>query len=239
MKPGLNRRIRHESVPAAHDHPLQRADDQHPMRTETSVTGSPWPVAAGLNQLLELNVMKANRSLPSALAVACLLGLSASAQAQGLTRDAVRSELARSLRSADIIVGGEAGLTERQLRLQRGQSRSEMAGKTREQVKSEILEAMQSGSILSHGALMLPVSELAPHRYPARTLVLVKSRQQVKEELDQAQRLGDAPDGSEDGLTPAQRMPAKFTAARRAHALASENVSKAPPTPNAGTTTLR
>lgn len=183
--------------------------------------------------------MNAYRPLKSTLAVACLLGLTALAQAQGLSRDAVRFELSQSLRGNDVVVGGEAGLTERQLRAQRGQAPAMTAGKTRDQVKNEFQQATASGSILSHGVLMLPVADLAPHRYPARPALAMKSRAQVKQELELAKRLGDAPVGSEDGLTPAQRMPAHFMAARNAQSPASKAAAHTPGLQQAGVTVLR
>lgn len=165
--------------------------------------------------------MKSNQSLPLLL-IATLLGAASSAQAQSFTREQVRTQLEQSIRNGDVIVGGEIGLTEREHRIQRGQARSEATGKTREQVQAELTEASRSGSILSYGDLMLPAFELAPQRYPARPAAAAMNRKQVQDELRLATQLGNAPVGGEDSLTPAMRMPEKFTAARQKSELAVE-----------------
>lgn len=180
--------------------------------------------------------MKSSQSLPLTLAIATLLGISASAQAQSLTREQVRAQLEQSLRNADVIVGGEIGLTEREHRIQRGQLRSDATRTTREQVLAEFTEASRSGSILSHGPLMLPAFELAPHRFPARPPVFVKTRKQVHDEFEQAKRLGDAPIGGEDSLTPAMRMPGQFAAVRKNSEFALEGALPNQSAPQGGTT---
>ncbi|QRF62383.1 hypothetical protein [Variovorax sp. UC122_21] len=176
---------------------------------------------------MEVNVMKSNRTFRSAATIACLLGVATWAQSQSLKREHVRAETAQSIRNGDIIIAGEIGLTECEIRRERCGSRAEWSGVSRGQVKMEFVEAVRSGAIVDHGVLMLSAAELAPHRYPARLPVQGKTRQLVAEEFELAKRLGDAPTGSEDGLTPAQRMPARFAAVRAEHRLALKNLAAA------------
>lgn len=171
--------------------------------------------------------MKPDRIFRSAATIACLLGAATWAQSQSLTREHVRAETAQSIRNGDIIVAGEIGLTQCEIRREHCLSRAEGSRVSRDQVKTELAEAVRSGSIVEPGVLMLSAAELAPHRYPARLPVQGKTRQLVAEELEMATRLGDAPVGTEDGLTPAQRMPVRFGAVRAEHRWALKNLAEA------------
>lgn len=162
--------------------------------------------------------MKYLASTSRVLAAVALLGAAPLTQAEGLTREQVRAELAEARRTGDFVVG-EQGIKAYELTPDIYPARPVAIGKTREQVKAELAEAVRNGDMIV-GEQGRTEYELAPHRFPARAVVAGKTREQVKAELAEAIRLGDAPIAGEDGLSPAERHPQRFAAVRAAHALA-------------------
>ena len=165
--------------------------------------------------------MKSLASASCMLAAAALVGATSLTQAQGLTREQVRAELAEAKRNGDFIVGDQ-GLKAYELTPDLYPRRPVVAGKTRDEVRRELAEAILNGDTIEaeNGKTAY---EMAPHRYPARPSVAGKTRAQVMAELQEAIRLGDAPLFGEDGLSPAERHPQRFAAVRAAHALAMKS----------------
>jgi predicted RNase H-like HicB family nuclease len=151
------------------------------------------------------------------LASATLLGSAAFVQAEGLTREQVKAELAEAIRTGTIVLD-KHGRSEYELAPHRYPARPAVVGKTRSEVKKELAEAIRTGAIVrgEHGRSEY---ELAPHRYPARPTVVGKTRDEVKEELAEAIRLGNAPI-DDIGRTPADIFPATYASVRAEHALA-------------------
>lgn len=160
--------------------------------------------------------MKTLSTLAIALASASLLVAAHTVQAQGLTREQVRAELAEAVRTGDI-VHGERSLKANEIQPNRYPAPAAVPGKTRQQVRDELAAAQRSGDFVVAGDSGLKAYEVFPQRYPARPLAEGKTRQQVRDELALAIRLGDAPSLGELGLTPAQRSPGRFAAVRAEH----------------------
>lgn len=162
--------------------------------------------------------MKSLASASHALAAVALLGAASLTQAQGLTREQVKAELAEAIRTGEIVVD-EQGHKANEKWPGRYPARAAVSGKTREEVKLELAEAIRSGDLIQdeHGHTAF---ELAPHRYPARPAVAGKTRAQVQTELAEAVLLGDVPIDPDDGRSPAERNPQRFAAVRSANALA-------------------
>lgn len=164
--------------------------------------------------------MNSIRPISLVIAVASLLGTS-STQAQGFTREQVRSELAEAIRNGDMIADYQTMQTYRQLAPHRYPAGTVAAGKTREQVRQELAEAIRTGDVLGDSHQGLTAYELAPHRYPARPVVAGKTKDDVRAELELALRLGETPI-NEQGQTPAQQFPSKYAAAIAEHQLAKQ-----------------
>ncbi len=162
--------------------------------------------------------MKTFASAGRVLATVALMGAASLAQAQGLTREQVKAELAEAIRTGDFVVG-EQGMKAYEQWPGMYPARPVAIGKTRDEVKIELAEAIRNGDMIE-GEQGRTAYEMAPHRYPARPVVAGKTRDQVQAELAEAIRLGDAPLHGEDGLSPAERHPQRFAAVRAAHALA-------------------
>lgn len=152
------------------------------------------------------------------LALVTLMGAATLTQAQGLTREQVKTELAEAIRTGDFPVGDQGRLAY-ELWPSMYPERPAIAGKTREEVQLELVEAVRNGDMIE-GEQGLTAYEKAPHRFPARPAVAGKTRTQVQAELAEAIRLGDAPLHGDDGLSPAERYPQRFAAVRAAHAVA-------------------
>lgn len=168
--------------------------------------------------------MNSIRPIALVLAVTALTGALTSAQAQGLTREQVRAELAAAILNGDMIADYQTMQTYRELAPHRYPVKNVVAGKTRQEVRNELAEAVRTGNILGDGDQGLTAYDLAPHRYPAKQSVAGKTREEVRAELALALRLGDAP-VNELGLTPAQQSPARFAAAIEEHKLAQRALS--------------
>jgi Domain of unknown function (DUF4148) len=164
-------------------------------------------------------LMKTIPTLAIVLAATTLLGAAAPVNAQGLTRAQVLAELAEAQRTGDFVVNGELGLKANEVYPHLYPAPVMAAGKTRQQVLAELAEARRTGDF-AHGESGLKAYEVSPHLYPARPVVMGKTRQQVRDELALAFRLGDAPSLGDDGLSPAERSPARFAAVRAEHARA-------------------
>jgi ribosomal protein L30E len=164
--------------------------------------------------------MKSLASVTRVIAAVALAGTASTVvQAQGLTREQVRAELAEAIRSGDYLVGGEMNLRLRDVSPGMYPNRHPSTSvKTREQVRAELAEAIRTGDIIV-GEQGLTAYEQNPSRYPERPVVAGKTREQVREELALAIRLGDTPI-DEQGLTPAERFPNQYAAVRAEHQLA-------------------
>jgi predicted RNase H-like HicB family nuclease len=132
---------------------------------------------------------KALGSLGLALALAGLMATTAHAQS-ALTRDQVRAELAEAVRTGNILVNGESGLTLRELYPQRYPA-APTAGATRAQVIAELKEAQRTGDIIAPGDSGLRLNQLHPEAYPAQVVAAGKTRAEVQAELREALRTGN------------------------------------------------
>ena len=99
--------------------------------------------------------MKARFAINIPFAMAVLIGSVSAVHAQGLTRDQVRAELREAIRTGDILVGGEHGMTAYEMAPHRYPARPPVVGKTREQVRAELVEAVRTGDILVSGSMGL------------------------------------------------------------------------------------
>jgi hypothetical protein len=131
-------------------------------------------------------------AVATTLAVAAFVGLPGAAFAQEanpVTREQVRAELAEAIRTGDIL-SGDSGLTLRERFPQRYPAPVAAPGKTRGQVRAELEAAIRDGEIVS-GDSGLTLREQFPQRYQAVATAPAKSRAQVRAELDEALRTGD------------------------------------------------
>lgn len=150
------------------------------------------------------------------------------AQAQvGTTRGQVKSELAAAIRSGDMIVSGESGLTLRELYPQRYPTAPAFPGKTREQVTLELADAIRTGDIVAAGELELKRNEVNPRLYPTRFAAAGKTRAQVKDELAQAIRSGDMVAAGEGVLRLNEQYPQRYAKARLATIDAPQHAASA------------
>lgn len=163
--------------------------------------------------------MKSLNTLSLVLASAALLSSASLVQAEGLTREQVKAELADAKRNGTLIADGETGATYRDMNPDRYPALQATAGKSREQVKVELAEAQRSGTLIADGETGATYRDLAPQNYPAPIAMAGKKREEVKLELATAIRLGDIPI-DETGLTPAERFPGTYAAVRAEHELA-------------------
>ncbi len=167
--------------------------------------------------------MNTIRPIALILAIASFSGAFATAQAQGLTREQVRAELAAAIRNGDMIADYQTMQTYRQIAPHSYPARAAAAGKTRAEVRGELADAIRTGDILITGDRSLTAYELAPHSFTARPVVAGKTRGEVRAELELALRLGDAPITiNQQGLTPAQQFPEQFAAVRAEYELAQQ-----------------
>jgi hypothetical protein len=151
----------------------------------------------------------------STLSFLVLSALCVGAQAQSaITRDEVRSELARAQRSGDIMAPGDTGLTLRELYPARYGVQPTTSTLTRAQVKADYAEAVRTGDLVADGESGQKLNELHPSAYPSVAVAASdKTRAQVKLEYAEAVRTGDIVEG-ETGMKLNQLYPARYAAAR-------------------------
>jgi hypothetical protein len=145
---------------------------------------------------------------PRHIAVALLLAAIAGAgSAQAKTRAEVQSELAAAMRNGDMLVPGEMGIRERDLRPDLYPA-TPVVGKTRAAVQAELAAAIRHGDVLRADGLR--ERDMAPGMYPADPVVAGKTRAQVNAELALAIRDGDMLAPGESGLTENQLEPQRY-----------------------------
>jgi Domain of unknown function (DUF4148) len=169
--------------------------------------------------------MKSLNTLSLVLATASLLGSASLVQAEGLTREQVKAELAEARRNGALIADPDTGATFRDLAPHRYPALPTTTGKSREQVKAELAEAQRNGTLIANVDTGATYRDLAPDRYPAPVPVAGKTREQVRLELAEAIRLGDIPI-DDSGRTLAERFPGTYAPVRAEHALALKRQSQ-------------
>jgi len=142
------------------------------------------------------------------LAIALLAAFGAAAHAQedaSKTRAEARRELAEAVRTGDIAVPGDSGVTWRELYPDRYPDRPALHGKTRAEVKAELAQALGSGELLASGDGDVTLRELYPDRYPEPPALAGRTRAEVRQELAQALRDGALIPGGEIGVEVLER----------------------------------
>jgi Domain of unknown function (DUF4148) len=162
--------------------------------------------------------MKSCNTLSLVLTSATLLASATLVQAEGLTREQVKAELAEAQRKGSLISDDQTGATYRDLNPDRYPSLVAPSVKSRDQVKAELQEAQRDGTLIANEDTGATLRELAPHRFPTVPMSAGKTREQVKMELAEAMRLGDV-HIDETGRTLAERFPGIYAAVRAKHAL--------------------
>ena len=107
-------------------------------------------------------------------ATAVFAGQAFAADGAGMTRAQVLAELAQAQKDGSIVVGGESGMTAKELRPDLYPSQA-AAGKSRTQVLAELAQAQRDGTAFVTGEANLEAKQTAP--------VVAKSRAQVQAEL--------------------------------------------------------
>jgi hypothetical protein len=154
-------------------------------------------------------IVNYHRHITIALLLAAIAG---AASAQGKTRAEVEAELAAAMRNGDMLIPGELGIRERDLRPDLYPS-SSVAGKTTAQAGAELAAAVRHGDLLRADGMR--ERDVAPGMYPVDPVVAGKTRAQVEGELAMAIRDGDMLAPGESGLTENQLEP-RFYAQQRA-----------------------
>jgi ribosomal protein L30E len=174
---------------------------------------------------LEGLIMNSTRITASFL---LLSALCIGAQAQtAVSRDEVRNEWAKAVRSGDVPGRGEAGLTLREMNPERYAKTPVAAAKTRAEVKAELAEAVRTGDIMASGEGGMSVNELHQQTNAATALsVNGKTREQVKFELAEAIRTGDVVTG-ESGMKLYEIYPQRYAAARAVNMVAQRSSTAA------------
>ena len=136
------------------------------------------------------------KPLPLVLAAA-VVSFAATANAQsGLTHAQAKAQLEEARRNGDLIVAGELGLKQNELRPDLYPKHTAVPGKTRQQVKEELAQAIRNGEI-PVGDIGEFAYELRPELYPHR-LVATKTRAEVRAQTLEAVRNGDIVTGEND-----------------------------------------
>jgi hypothetical protein len=178
-----------------------------------------------------IHIMKNVRKL-SALLVLAALGAGAQAQSD-LSRAQVQAETLQAIQSGDVLVGGEAGLTARQLNP--GQYPQQTVAKstlTRGEVLAQVARSLATGQALVQGEAggALNSTGQAATDVALASVTQHPTRAQVKAELAAAIRSGDILVAGEAGLKANQLNPGRYAPA---HATAA-NVANAPAATAAG-----
>ncbi len=137
-----------------------------------------------------------------------------------LSRDEVKAELNRALRSGEIMPAGDADMLLREMTPSRYPAQATVPARSRDEVRAEVQAAARQGALMAAGEVDQSQRDMRPDLYPLLASGATKTRDEVMAELREARRSGDLMATGDADMTLRELNPKRFggTASRMAAA---------------------